>query len=785
VTTIATGEPADGAETDPMTDPERVSTRHGFAAVSLVLSAAGAAAMCLPAGAGRLGMLLAFMLFGPGAAVMAHVRISDRLVSWALAVTTGMTLGCGVAVTMLWLHSWHPDLLAAGLITATAVTGFIPLLRYPPFRFPLLRPRPDAGQPVRPFRTPTLARPRPAANSAGVPVPARPGRWLPAVTPAVTLTVAAGLWFLTLARFNPSSVNGYGLTAALGIPFVLAVLLLGVGFTTEVFHRCRISVLVVALLLMAVILHATVPLLYGMPEYSWMYKHLGVVDLIRDNGHLLDNADIYQQWPGFFATLAVLSDTSGVEAVAFATWSALVFAVLNLLLMTALLRQFTRDRRVVALGAAVFQLGMWVDIGYFAPQAFVYTLMLGFWLIVARWLLNVPPPPDREVGRPVQFRGWLLRDLPAPVPCGRRTRMWAAIAATPVFVAITVSHQLTPFLMLAPLIVLAALGVLRPRSLVVVLGLIVGVFVSPRLSSVSHQYALFEFRVFVNVAGNARTWRTTDQVFSAVVVRSLAIGVWTLALVAVWRSRHRLGAVIVPTIIGFAPFATLVGQSYGGEAIYRVFAFSLPFAALLIAATWGGVQRNMRGTVVSGLLLAAMALATLQGLQGQLVVNQVPAADVEAARNFYTCARPGASLVLIAPNFPTRLTGNYGAFNVGRPVDLALTYDDTWLTRVDAKHLPDLELKLERLGTADNYLVVSRQMNAYVTYFGLLPKTSIPSLEGAVRASSRWRVFYSGPGVTIYEFKPGGFDQVPVSAPTHPDCRVPLCAPTPTHRCGH
>ena len=64
-------------------------------------------------------------------------------------------------------------------------------------------------------------------------------------------------------------------------------------------------------------MHATVPLLYRTIEYAWTYKHIGVVDLIREYGHLLASNDIYQQWPGFFATMAILSHVAGVDALAF------------------------------------------------------------------------------------------------------------------------------------------------------------------------------------------------------------------------------------------------------------------------------------------------------------------------------------------------------------------------------------------------------------------------------------------------------------------------------------
>jgi hypothetical protein len=554
--------------------------------------------------------------------------------------------------------------------------------------------------------------------------------------------------------FRRSSVEGYGLTAAIGVPFAAAVLLLALGFAIELFGRTRATVLTGGLVLMALVLHATVPLLYGTLEYAWTYKHIGVVDLIRDNGHLLNSSDIYQQWPGFFATMAMVSGVSGVEAIALATWSSLAFDLLNMLLLAALLRQFTPNRRVIALATLLFEACMWVDIGYFSPQAFVYALSFGFWLIVTRWLMVAPPAPAAGAGRIARGRALLLRGLALPPVRDRRFRVLAGLGATGIFAAITMSHQLTPFLMLLPAVVLAVLGILRPRVLVVVWGLVVVGFVAPRVLSVAHQYGLFNFDLFSNAAGNADTWRTPQQQFSAVVARSLAIGVWTVALLAVWRSRRRLGAVVLPAVLGFAPFVTLGGQNYGGEAIYRVFAFSMPFAALMIATMWAGRRRGVLVATASGVVLTLVTLAALQGLQGQLALHQVPAADIRAARYFYANAEPHSSLVLVAPTFPTKLTGNYGSFNVGRTIDLSLMDDPGWTDQLNGSRLSDVEGWIRNLGTRENYLVVNDQMSAYTDYFGRLPKGSVRSLDLALRGSVDWEVFYQGSGVTIYRLLP-------------------------------
>jgi hypothetical protein len=279
------------------------------------------------------------------------------------------------------------------------------------------------------------------------------------------------------------------------------------------------------------------------------------------------------------------------------------------------------------------------------------------------------------------------------------------------------------------------------------------IFIVPRLSTVNSQYNLFSFDIFANASGNSANWRTPEQEFSAAVARTLAVGLWLTALIAVFLSRKKLGRVLVPAVIGFLPMATLVAGNYGGEAIYRVFALSMPFVGLLIGTLWAGKGRRGRlAMIASGVLLAVLLLAGLQGLQGQLMVHQVRATDIAAAEYFYENAEPGSGLVLVAPNFPTKLTGNYGQFNQGHvSVDISLIGDPLFTGSIDGGRLPDVENYIREMSYPTNYLVVSDAMDDYTDYFGTADDNAMQSLDNALRASANWRAFYQGPGVAIYQ----------------------------------
>ena len=739
VVTAGLGVPDPDRESEPAPAGVEADNRAEFALLGALAGAAGTAAQLVPQGTWRLVLLLVLVSFGPGAALLSFANVRSRLVAWALTLAGSLTITCGAAVGTLWTHVWDPAATLGVLAGGTLIAGAARLTR-------LVR----AGVPWRP---PAFGTGEPAAG----------GR-LTGALPLVALAAAVALWIVALVRLGPADVGAYGFSAALGVPFLLAVLSLCLGFAAELFGRARPAVLTAVLLAVPVIMQAGVPILDGTTEYAWTYKHFGVVDLLRDNGHLLSSTDIYQQWPGFFAVVALISRVAAVDALSFAAWSSLAFGLVNMLMAAALLRQFTADRRIVALGVLLSQAAMWVDIGYFSPQAFVYSLMLAFWIIVARWLLGAPAAPAGPAGRIARVRAWLTRGLPARAwssgrrgePGPRTRRLLAAAAATAVFAAITVSHQLTPVVMLVPVTALAVLGLLRPRLLAVVLAAVVVAFVAPRLATVSSQYNVLDFDLLANASGNASDWRTPQQEFSAAVARSLALGVWLTALVAVWRARRRPGRVLVPALLGFLPMATLAGGNYGGEAIYRVFAFSLPFAALLIARWWAGRgRRGARATVASAVVLAAVLLAALQGLQGQLAVHQVRATDVAAAEYFYANAVPDSGLVLAAPNFPTKLTGDYGSFNRGHvSVDISLVGDPIFTGTLDGGRVADVEQYVRAYGYATNYLVVSDAMADYTDYFGTEPPGAMASLDSALRASTHWTVWYQAPGVTIFKLIP-------------------------------
>jgi hypothetical protein len=701
----------------------------------LAACALGALALITPAGEVRLLLLLAFALVAPGAAVVCHVPLRSRLVAAALTVTASLTVLGLVTATGYWLGAWHPLGVHVGLMLASAVSLVVGAV---------------GGATRTAVDTLPVAVSRPPH---GVPPAVR-------LLPALLIVAALALWTWSLRIVDVTAVGEFGLTAALGWPFVTAVVLVCAALAVELFAGSRTLVLGAAVLALLLLTRATAPLLLDAPQYAWTFKHFGVVELIERAGRVTDPHDIYQQWPAFFTAAAQLSGLAGVAPAAYANWAPLLFGGLDALLVAAMARTLTADRRVVLLAVFVFTAGAWPESNYFSPQAFAYALMLGFYVVVLLWLRAAPHVPATS-GRGLwsRLRAALLRGVP-PLPGGRSAPpRTAVVAATVVFVALTAAHQLSPYLVLAPLAILAMLRLVRPRLLVVLLATIAAGYALPRLGGVVSDYSIFTgLNPFANGAGNAtRGWATPGQAFSALTVRGTCFALWGAALFAALVNRRWLGRVVLPLTLMFAPFALMLVTSYGGEIVYRVYLFALPTCALLAAVLWLGLARRpRRATLVSTAVLAALCLASLQAVHGQFALDRVPTSAVAAAEDFYARAEPGSAVLLAAPDFPARLTADYGVFNVGEGREPALVDEpDFQDVRFGPESVPAVTAWARSFAGAQHYLVVSEPMIRQVHYFGTLPDGSLEGLVAALRTSPEWTVFADDGETTVFRLVTG------------------------------
>ena len=574
-----------------------------------------------------------------------------------------------------------------------------------------------------------------------------PVRRILALQPGL-LVAGVGLWAFGVSQIQRQAIGPYGVLASANAWFFLGLAALLAGMVAELTRtRPRTWLLGAFLVALIVAIYATVPLLYGgTPEYAWVYRHIGIAQGFGLYHRVTDSSNIYQEWPALFTTVASISSLGDAGPLSFAAWGPLAFELADALLLLGIFRLLTGDRRLPYLALLLYEgLIIWVGQDYLSPQAFGYLLWLGIMAIVIRWLL-VPAPPHCRWRFVNATRGFLLRGRPTPADASTPMR-WIALALVAlIYFAIVAAHQLTPYMVLLGVAALVVLGLVWRGWLALGLLAVIALgFLAPRYGLISSQFGgVFSGGdVFENAAGSQGILHKAAELRTGEVVHGLAAVMWLGAAAAIalrWRS---LGRVALPAVLAFSPFVVLGVQSYGGEAIYRVFLFSAPWCALLIAELIAELRGTLR-PLVSALVCAAALVAGLQGLYGPTAVYAFTPPELTASLWLYGHAPPGSLLILPADDFPGLEAANWAAY------DLQIMPSDpqnggSWL---DEGSLGDVQQWIESLGHPSAYVVFSKSMENYAGYFGY-PR-GYEQLAKAVAADSAWRVVYRNVDVVIY-----------------------------------
>jgi hypothetical protein len=346
--------------------------------------------------------------------------------------------------------------------------------------------------------------------------------------------------------------------------------------------------------------------------------------------------------------------------------------------------------------------------------------------------------------------------MPVVPYTSRRTVGLALATLYVVYTVLCSAHQLTPYMFALGGMGLVFLGLLSTWRVIPILLGIALMYLLPRRNFVDTYGIFTSFNIFKNASGNASgAWATAGQAFSAETVRTLSLGMWFFALLAVLLYRRRLGPIAVPATLAFAPFALLAAQSYGGEAIYRVFLFSIPWCSYLASLLFLQVRRIPRwaGVIAGSLALTAAPLASIQGMHGQLEVNQFSAAEVQASQYIYSHAPAGSAIVLAAINFPGPLGPRYDEFVPSNDAVADLVVGAELAHKpLTPEYLPAIDDYVKAQHGTQSFLVISKAMRAYTHYFGHLPDGALDNLEGTLAGAPEWAVYYRNPDVVIYRF---------------------------------
>jgi glycosyltransferase involved in cell wall biosynthesis len=585
-----------------------------------------------------------------------------------------------------------------------------------------------------------------------------------ALAPWASLAACLALWAYGLGQVNVARMHtaGLGLVSVLPITFWLALAGLMISFCWSVTNRdTRWPVLAAHVVALVLILHATPAVLYETLRYSWAWKHVGVVSYIARNGidfHLGGVLGVYQGWPGFFALNAFLTSVSGLgTALRYAPWVLPVNDLLWLGPVVLIARAFTSDQRLIWLAAWLFELGNWVGQDYFSPQAFAYFLYLTVLAVCLRWLAHPRLDPSLSLTGP----GLTAPVKPGPREAAERSspRPWVLVLClVPLMAAIASSHQLTPFILIGALTMLVAFRQLRPWWLPVLMTVIT---VGWALYAGLPWLAANQAQVFgglgdpwantaTHLIGQAKVPST--QILVDWGSRAVSAVIGLLAFIGFWRYRRHNVALARSSwnrvaVLAIAALPAAAANSYGGEIIFRVFLFALPFLAIAAAAAFFPHRRAAwSGSVRAVLAVITLALAAGFSLSnyGQEAMNYFSPQEVAASKWLYQTAPPGALIISADTNYPWAFVHyNWYTYNF---LDAPPAFSRS-VVRAPVQTIGRMMARSPRV----SYLILTRSQAEAIRLYGTWPPAAYQHLAEALRTSGKFRVVYHNADAAVLQ----------------------------------
>lgn len=592
--------------------------------------------------------------------------------------------------------------------------------------------------------------------------------------PIALIAVAVFLWLISLPVVKPRDMTDIGLLSVLPVTYYLGLIVLTASFSYTVFRHAEWRwLLFLHVLTFIVMIHATPAILYGTLRYSWAWKHVGITDYIMRHGSVNPNIDFfnaYHNWPGFFALNALITQAAGLSsALDYASWATLFF---NLMFFGALLtiyRSLTTDSRLIWLSVWFFFLTDWIGQDYFAPQSFGYFFYLVIIGILLRWFairrqrrsldqtMPIPAHPRRGLW------GWLAERISEPVegPALAPAQRVLLLAIVIVLMAsIVFSHQLTPFMLLSALLMLVLFGVIYPRSLPFLMGVMVLAwvfFVATPFTGQNLNSMLSSFgTVKSNVSGNLINLHeaSTGQVVIAIMGRGLTLMVIFLAAAGFLRRLRKGHFDLAAMLLVVIPFPMLVANNYGGEILFRIYFFALPFMAFFLSGLFLPTQesgRSLVAPVLSALLSVGIIVAFLFAYYGKEKQYYFTPEEVAAANYLYGNALPGSLLIEGTGDYPARFR-NYELYTYV-PIDLEPTEAKA---QIIANPASEMQRWMGNRQYPAAYIFITRSMMAEVNMVGSMPAGSLESITRKLMDSDKFKVLYSNQDAVIFVLKDRG-----------------------------
>lgn len=519
----------------------------------------------------------------------------------------------------------------------------------------------------------------------------------------------------------------WGFLPHIGIAWYAGLVLVLMAFLIA--RRAAERQLAVIVVFLFLVLAVTPALVYDGPGSQSAYKHADLIAQIKDL-HFMDAAvAVYNSWPGFFSGTAWVCDVAGIrDVMGLALFWPVLIGLFGLVAMRHLAGQLLTDpcQRWGAVTLGLLANSMETD--YFSPQS------VGLALGVATYGIALMP----GLGR--------LR-LPVVLMAG---------------CTLTVTHQLSPFVVGGVLLVLVLFRQLHPWwAPLLVLGP-ASAWAWLHRDSLRNQvsWAGFlrpsNFRPPAEVAspGLSRLPIVTWTVV-AVVVGILVLGVMALVVLVRRRGSRRAWALACCPVVGLALVAVV---PYGQEGIFRSAAFGLPWLAILAAAGVASSQRGWswlflprRGWAAAlpaalGILTICFLVSTC-GLDAFTITRQ---ADVGALEYAGARSGPNYDLLLLGPgDLPTTLRP--GPETLQRP-DLGLPAQPASPPQEMRRMTEGMARSASAPGTEKGiYALWSPVQVSYASAYGLDRPRDLVALRNAFTGSPYWTVVFEQDGTVLFE----------------------------------
>jgi hypothetical protein len=570
------------------------------------------------------------------------------------------------------------------------------------------------------------------------------------------VTVALAVWVAALRDLDMIQMNDLGLISILPPAAFVSLFILAVSFCITLYYLPNATPLILLHLFSLIyMLHGAASLAIELPRFGPAWRHVGIIEYITRTGGIDPRIDAYFNWPGFFSTMAMVSQAAGLNnALPLLKWAPVFFEILYLAPLWLIFNLATKDKRQVWFAIWIFYIANWVGQDYFSPQAINFFYFLVIVYILLRWFSA--SAENQLLVRIIQRLSinlhWMesiLSHQPAQEPgISPRQRFFLYLLVVMLFWVSVSSHQLTPFAILIAVSGLVLLKIISPRSLPLLMVVLIGVWFSymastyfnGRIEEMVANVGQVESVVSANVTERLQG---SPQHIIILQIRMLStLVIWSWAFIgAVYRICQ--GHKDLPMLLMMAsPGPLLLLQAYGGEMLLRTYLFTLPFAAFFAAALFFPTPAQGPSLKKAGyaILFSVIAIsAFLFARYGNARMESFTSRELEAVQYFYQNAAPGALLASPEPSMPFKYQQyeQYKYLRLEQPLLTGSTAEI--ITLMDHSRYPEA------------YLLLTRSQIAQMNMFFGLQSEFWHQFYNALQASGRMRLIYQNEDARIYQ----------------------------------